>query len=198
MRLKILKLALSGIIALSAMGAQAALAGQLTTAPTTGISYPGTSVDRARGGPEVPFPLSLEIPFPWNEIEGTWEAHGPGVDALFSFEVRVDYMDRKILKVVHLDRNNNVVATGIGIAVDDKRIVRAAMKGQNGVYMLFIRAFKNPKSVPEKTATVLTLRAFDRIDSDDMHVIVEKVSDNPYGTCRETPPTTTLPWLWWK
>jgi len=134
-------------------------------------------------GPEVPFPLSLQIPFPWGTIEGVWEAKSSGLNALFSFEVQNDCDNRKILKVFHLDPlSGMVLAEGMGIAIDDKRIVRAAMSSASlGSYMLFIRAFKDPKAMHgPKIATVLTVRPFSGSESDDDHVIVRKISNVPY------------------
>jgi hypothetical protein len=132
-------------------------------------------------GPEVPFPLSSELPFPWGNIEGTWELHGKGIDALFSFEVQSDCAGRKVLRVLHLDPDNRaVIAEGTGIGVDDKKIVRAAMGGKYGNYMLFIGAFKNPKPAGPETVTVLTIRSFTGVGNTDLQAIVRKVSNEPH------------------
>jgi hypothetical protein len=133
--------------------------------------------------PDVPFPLALEMPFPWDSIEGVWEAHGNGVDALFSFEVLQNGpVDRKILKVVHIDPlSGQVVAEGGGVSFDNDKMVRAGMTGVSGTYMLFIRAFKNPKVTRgSNVATVLTVRAFTSSETEsDVHVIIRKISSQP-------------------
>jgi hypothetical protein len=130
------------------------------------------------GGPEVPFPLDAQLPFPWGTIAGTWEARGPGIDALFSFEVQADRNGRKILRVLHLEpATGKILAEGIGIGLDERNIVRAAMRGGCGAYMLYIGAFKNPKATQPKTVTVLTIRSFSGVEERDIQVIVRRVSN---------------------
>lgn len=133
--------------------------------------------------PDVPFPLSAMLPFPWGTIEGMWEAQADGVDAVFSFEIRGcdTGQSRKILKVVHLDpQSGQILAEGIGITVDDSRIVRAAMSGAQGNYMLMIGAYENNNaSLGPKKVTVLTIRPFDPVDEDLTQVVVRKFSNVP-------------------
>jgi hypothetical protein len=135
------------------------------------------------GGPEVPFPLSLEIPFPWNAIQGVWSARGDGIDAVFSFEVRNDSPDGKILKVTELDpKTGEVLAEGTGISIPDRKIVRAGMQGPKGIYMLFLRVYQNPNAASgsaSATATVLTLSSFANDKEQPIQVVISKISDKP-------------------
>jgi hypothetical protein len=145
-------------------------------------SMPTQAMAAEARNPDVPFPLALEMPFPWGAIEGIWEAQGNGVDALFSFEIlQSGPGDRKILKVVHLDPfTGQALAEGAGISFDSDKMVRAAMMGSAGTYMLFIRAFKTKSVRGTKVATVLTIRSFNSANTEeDVHVIVRKISDDP-------------------
>lgn len=165
MRLKTLalKLVAVAVLAISAIGQQAS-----------------ASVNAM--GPEVPFPLSTELPFPWGTIEGVWEAKGKGIDALFSFEVETYVEGIKFLKVIHLDSvTGEVMASGVGLSTGDDRIVRAAMKGIYGNYMLFIGAFEDANALPgANSVTGLTIRSFEMAGDMGLFVVVKKISNRPY------------------
>ncbi|MES2963045.1 MAG: hypothetical protein V4760_04080 [Bdellovibrionota bacterium] len=144
---------------------------------------PGSVLAR---GPEVPFPLSASLPFPWSKIEGMWEARVNGRATLFSFHVKTDYDGNDLLEVLQLDGSTGVVvADGLGLAVTDDNLVRAAMYGvfTGDSYMLFIGSYRNSKvsSGSKKTVTVLTLRAFGEMTGDsDQQIVVKKLSNVPY------------------
>lgn len=145
-----------------------------------GLSVPQVALAR---DPDVPFPLSAMLPFPWGTIEGMWETRDNGMNAIFSFEIRGcdTGQSRKILKVVHIDPySGQIIAEGIGITVDDTRIVRAAMSGAQGNYMLMIGAYENKDaSRGPKKVTVLTIRSFDPLSEDLTQVVVRKFSNIP-------------------
>jgi hypothetical protein len=135
-------------------------------------------------GPEVPFPLSASLPFPWNKIEGMWEGRFNGKAMLFSFKVKTDYDGNELLEVYQLDGASGVVvADGVGIGVTDDNLVRAAMYGvyTGDSYMLFIGSYRNPKSSSKKNLTVLTLRQFGEMTGDsDQQLVVKKLSSVPF------------------
>jgi hypothetical protein len=137
----------------------------------------------ALGGPEVPFPWTVKAPFPWGTIEGIWEATlDNGTQVFFSFEIQTDVGNRKILRVFELDQdNNNVLAQGTGVAAASKKLVSAAMTGQDGAYMLFIGAYRNPKTPKQDPVTVLTMRSFTSLQTPDIEVVATKVSNTPYA-----------------
>ena len=135
-------------------------------------------------GPEVPFPLDATIPFPWNKIEGVWQASTPQGKLYFSFDVETDYNGRQLLHVTQLQGETSfVVSEGVGVSVPNDNLVRAAMAGHLvGNYMLYIGAYKNPKPAlgMPKVVTVLTLRPFGAADAqNDIHYVVTKVSSHP-------------------
>lgn len=146
---------------------------------------PGSSARRGENGPEVPFPLSSSLPFPWAKIEGMYEGRINGRSMLFSFDVQVDYDGNSVLRVIQLDGATGVVlAEGVGIASSDDNLVRSAMYANytGGSYMLFIGSYKNTKT-SKKAVTVLTIRAFGELDGDsDVQIVVKKLSSLPYQT----------------
>jgi hypothetical protein len=143
---------------------------------------PGSTARRGNG-PEVPFPLSASLPFPWSKIEGMWEGKINGRTTLFSFDVQVDYDGSQVLKVTQLDGAiGEVVANGLGLSSSDDNLVRSAMYGSytRDSYMLFIGSYRNTK-ISKKPVTVLTLRPFGSLDGEtDIQVVVKKLSNVPY------------------
>jgi hypothetical protein len=139
-------------------------------------------------GPEVPFPMSTTLPFPWDKIEGIWNAKGQGIDLFFSFRVQTDRDGRQFLAVEQLDaKTGELVAQGVGLSVENDKLVRAAMSGSfGGAYMLFIGSYKDPKSLAPnripRSVTVLTVRSFSNmVGQDDQQFTVSKVSNLPYS-----------------
>ena len=99
--------------------------------------------------------------------------------------MNTDYDGNDILEVYQLDgATGQVVACGIGIAVSNDNLVRAAMYGSltGDSYMLFIGSYRNPKAAPssKKALTVLTLRQFGEMTGDsDQQLVVKKLSSVP-------------------
>jgi hypothetical protein len=141
------------------------------------------------GGPEVPFPLSITLPFPWGNIEGMWKVVADNVEILFSFNVQTDLNGHQYLRVLQIDSaSGKIIAEGVGIGVETDKLVRAAMTSKTAKpnYMLFIGSYKNSDQYvvggqAPKTVTVLTVRPFtDLMGDKDIQAIVTKVSYNPF------------------
>ncbi len=136
------------------------------------------------GGGEVPFPFGSEVPFPWRSIEGTYFASSDDYEAYFSLEV-VNESNEPALKIKHYEnREGRLFGEGGGFAQNDDRIVRAAMRGRNGLnYMVFLRSFGsiefNGRTIDH--AMVLTIRSFGpRVSgSREWHFLLRKVSPRP-------------------
>jgi|GEM_PF-2854660 len=175
MKLTFLVLALAMVCALSSP--------QQAKADTDAAPLPAVGHAHVFGGPEVPFPLSAQVDFPWATIEGVWQAKGKNFNTEFSFRIQSDGTNGRILGVTQINPDNQtVVAKGTGFSNDDARTVRAVMVGaQSGQsYWLIIRAFKNDKS--GKIETVLTVRSFDGSDGTneaEMHIVVRKLKSSP-------------------
>ena len=138
-----------------------------------------------KGGPEVPFPLSITLPFPWGAIEGTWRVITDKADLYFSFEIQTDTNNKQYLRVTQFDEEG-VVAQGIGISVESDKLVRAAMMSKltKANYMLFVGSYKNQGAHAmgtDKSLTVLTVRPFTSLSGgDDLQVVVQKISNSGY------------------
>lgn len=141
------------------------------------------------GGPEVPFPLSITLPFPWGNIEGMWKVVADDVEIFFSFSVQTDLDGHQFLRVLQIDsKTHEILATGVGIGVETDKLVRAAMTSKvQANYMLFIGSYKNTSQYvvggeAPKSVTVLTVRPFtDLMGAKDLQAIVTKVSNEPFA-----------------
>ena len=182
------KIALLSIVAITIAAGIAGAKGKLSRPALRPESLvaPGSQLRGGDGGPEVPFPLSASLPFPWNKIEGVWQGYLNGRSMMFSFEVKNDYQGNQILSVAQLDgASGAILSQGVGLSVSDDNLVRAAMYGtytKDG-YMLFIGAYRNNNLAPggKKSVTVLTLREFGEMTGDnDEQLVVKKLSSVPY------------------
>lgn len=159
--------------------------------PTLPPNLPPPGKFDPRGGPEVPFPMSITLPFPWGNIEGMWKVvTNDGTQILFSFSVETDKDGKQYLRVLQIDANTQaVLAEGVGIAIENDKLVRAAMQSKvsHSSYMLFVGSYKNQGQqalggIVSKAITVLTVRPFtDLMGGQDVQVVVQKVSNAPYA-----------------
>ncbi len=147
---------------------------------------PAPGKGNPKGGPEVPFPLSITLPFPWDAIEGIWKVVTDDHETLFSFSVQTDRDGKQYLHVLQMNATTGVVvAEGVGVGVEKDKLVRAAMTSKTNKvnYMLFIGSYKNTgahASALMKAITVLTVRPFTALMGDkDVQVMVEKISNSP-------------------
>ena len=134
-------------------------------------------------GGEVPFPFGNEAKFPWETIEGTYHAQSEDYEAYFSFQVEQGNNGQPFLKVLHYEnRYGTLFGEGGGFTQTDNRIVRAAMRGRNGLsYMVFVRSFNDVEINGNhiRKATVLTIRSFGDSERKDWHFLLKKVSSRP-------------------
>lgn len=163
-----------------------------------GIPMPGDKPN-PKGGPEVPFPLSTTLPFPWGFIEGVWRVEVANTQLLFSFTLENDNESHQYLRVIQIDHaSGDLLAEGVGLRIEGDKLVRVAMMSKvdnSGSYMLFIGSYKNDSkaSAPRvqdvaKSLTVLTVRSFaDLMGTKDVQVIVTKISNTPYPAQKYLP-----------
>lgn len=147
--------------------------------------------------PGVPFPMATILPFPWGNIEGIWRVEVQGAHLLFSFRVETDYQRKQYLRVIQIDHlTGQVLAEGVGISIENDRLVRAAMNAKGnaaGSYMLFVGSYKNDegKTLHGQTAriiTVLTVRSFsDLLGDKDVQVAITKLTNTPYQPQKSLP-----------
>lgn len=107
---------------------------------------------RPAGDRPTPFPWGTELPFPWNDIRGTWWAQQENFGSYFTFRVVSSHADGlNKLRVRQIDGETcKQIAVGVGIEGAD-RVVRVQMSGEDErVYRLSVRAFDaNRMTVPE-------------------------------------------------
>ena len=140
--------------------------------------------------PDPVIPLMESLPFPWDTIEGVWQAKIDGQYIRFSFEVRSAVNGRRFLHVVQVvnpstsapaqTNPSEVVAfQGDGWIDERTNAVRAGMLGERGTYMLFIGLYKNEKveGYP-RLVTMLTARSFQSL-TQEFSVMIEKIQPNP-------------------
>lgn len=155
---------------------------------------PAPGIPDGRSEPGVPFPMSTTLPFPWDKIEGIWNAKGNGVDLIFNFKVQTDRDGRQFLSVEQLDaKTGERVAQGVGLSVENDKLVRAGMSGSfGGAYMLFIGSYRDPNFVAAgrlpKSVTVLTVRSFSNMMGDeDEQFTVSKLANLPSSAEKPLP-----------
>ena len=138
-------------------------------------------------GPEVPFPLSALIPFPWASVEGVWKVAGDETCGFYRFHVQSDNYGQRVLSVVQLDPvSKQVIAEGAGFEDVNIKMVRAVMHGQQGTYMLIVRAFQTSSRSQHnpKTAMVVSIHPMDAAYSPsetspagEVHFILRRKTD---------------------
>ncbi len=108
-------------------------------------------------GHEVPFPKSALIPFPWEKIEGFWEATIDEMEGVFGFTI--DTSDaRRSLKVIYMNQaRTQVLAQGVGYLSEDQKVIRAVIKGQKFNYVLSVGAYTINRNGFFKTEMVTSL-----------------------------------------
>ena len=130
--------------------------------------------------PDPVIPLMEPLPFPWETIEGIWQARVNGKVMWFSLEVRSDDGGRRFLHVLQLEPStNSVVAEGNGFIDSKTGTVRAGMVGDGGSFMVFIGLYKNEKvSQYPRLVTMLTSRSLQSL-SEEFSVMIEKIVPYP-------------------
>src|SRR6185437_14921782 len=109
---------------------------------------------------DVPFPWGTAIPFPWENIEGIWQAKfGKYVD-YFSFRlVSQPGWQEPEVQVLEVESNlHTVLATGNGFASSNGKLVQALMNSKRGCYVLIVRAYQRQEGNAQSTYTVVTIR----------------------------------------
>lgn len=123
-----------------------------------------------------PWPWSIRMPFPWDNIEGTWTERNSRFT--FSFKVVHNTHGEKHILIKHLDPENGaILAQGIGIENSEKVVVAGMTSGDKGQYRLTVRALKNIYSWGTQEFTGVTIESFD--DELLFHFEIRKINDLP-------------------
>jgi hypothetical protein len=88
----------------------------------------------------VPWPFGLEQPFPWRGIQGLWQAEVDGWQRYFVLKTVGNSGTDRRLKVLEYDAVTcDLISQGTGF--EQNRIVTAGMVGDEGRFLIQIRAF---------------------------------------------------------
>ena len=134
----------------------------------------GTSSAIARG--VDPWPWSTRMPFPWENIQGTWTERNS--QFTFSFKVVNNTQGEKHILIKQLDPSTGaVVSQGIGFENSEKVVVAGMTSGDNGQFRMTVRALKNVYSWGTQEFTGVTIESF---DGDLLfHFEIRKINDLP-------------------
>lgn len=140
----------------------------------------------------LPWPWETACPFPWFEIEGAWTIDSPlsPEPPEDEFEIRITYVAPDGVRYFNINRYNRdgiKIAQGSGQAADYVKVIRAAMleydedgNNLNRGYWVFLRAHQESelKDCSSDLTTVMTIRPFSSVRSEDVHLVLSKVDGN--------------------
>jgi hypothetical protein len=105
----------------------------------------------AQADPVGPFPggkTAVGVGFPWNSMNGVWEASDSSTGTQFSFEVVRGPSGQNALHVVQFDPNTGaVLGEGVGLEVPGSNIVHIHLDTTNGVGLeITLRSYEDSDS----------------------------------------------------
>ncbi len=127
-------------------------------------------------GHEVPFPKSALIPFPWEKIEGIWQATVDKMEGYFAFSIDRSSTQRALKVIYWNEARTQVIAEGIGYLSEDAKVIRAVMKGPEFNYLLSVGAYSLKFSGISKTEMVTSLRPVRKTPATLSNFIIRRVN----------------------
>lgn len=107
-----------------------------------------------------PWPWAKPLPFPWDNIQGTWTESS----SLFTFSFQVvenSWGDRHI-KIRQVDaETGSILAQGVGYENSDGIVVAGMTGGQQKQYLLTIRLIQNVFCWDQRKVTGVTIESYD-------------------------------------
>lgn len=158
-------------------------------AVTSGTCIPTSRISIVRD-PGDAFPWGCELPFPWRQIQGTWQTDVDGVKTYFSFRTIKTSPEGNQLQIIQYDPTT-CVAISTGSGFEGIRVVSAFMTDNtsqnfNVTVHVFNRADVRTcdKARPEasETVTVITMSPLGSMDGINSYEL-EKISQDPKGFC---------------
>lgn len=129
-----------------------------------------------------PWPASVRLPFPWENIQGTWAERR--AQFAFSFKVIENTSGEKHIKIRQLDTTTGeVVAQGLGLENSEKVVVAGMTAGHSKQYRLTIRALRDFTSWGPYEFTGVTIESFD--GELLFHFEIRKIKDLPLTESKE-------------
>ena len=122
-------------------------------------------------GPEVPFPMSEQVPFPWISVEGVWSACDGDARSIYGFEIKASPEGQRSLLIQQVDiLTGAILAEGVGqLGINES--VSAVMRGERTApYVVVIRAYLDASALK----VVLTKRPLTKPDRGGKHYVLER------------------------
>ncbi len=122
-----------------------------------GVTCSPSSQTVIKGGSN-PWPWGREMVFPWNDIDGVWQASTGGCSSLFTFKVINEAGGVRSIVISQYDpKQCKEISSGKGIQVG--KIVHGALTGANGSFEFTIHSFRQDtlKAMNFRTVTESSL-----------------------------------------
>lgn len=131
------------------------------------------------------FPWGDRVPFPWQDMQGTWIAENDDYSVMFSFAVTRVEAGERLLNLVQLnpDRPSEVLAKGVGYEADN--IVRAVLRKdtKSPFFRVYVHAYTPKKDKHNANKEVIKILSISPLcatsDNEIMHFVLRKVSSKP-------------------
>jgi len=120
---------------------------------SNGVTCSAQGQSVLKGGTS-PWPWGREMVFPWNDIDGVWQATASGCSSLFTFKVVSDYGGSRYISISQYDpKQCREIARGVG--TETGKVVHAVLTGTNGSFELTIHAFRQDSLKPLNVRSAL-------------------------------------------
>jgi hypothetical protein len=107
-----------------------------------------------------PWPWAKPLPFPWDNIEGTWTESTSTYT--FSFHVIKNSWGQHHIKIKQVDaESGRRIAEGVGIEYGDGIVVAGMTGGQQREFLMTIRRFQNTFCWDQRKVTGITFETTD-------------------------------------
>lgn len=122
-------------------------------AGNNGVSCAPANQGVIKGGTS-PWPWGREMVFPWNDIDGVWQASTGGCSSLFTFKVVNEAGGVRYVSISQYDpKQCKEIARGMG--TETGKVVHAVLTGANGSFEMTIHAFRPASLKPMNLKSAL-------------------------------------------
>lgn len=106
-----------------------------------------------------PWPRASTMPFPWNNIQGTWTEKK--TEYTLSFQVIRNSSGERLIKINQLNsKTGESIAWGIGSENSDRVVVAAMTGGPRGQFILTVRSLQDVYCVTQHEFIGVTIESF--------------------------------------
>jgi hypothetical protein len=130
-------------------------------------------VSQAREPIDPPWPWEKELPFPWDNIEGTWGGVYDGETMVFSFKIIDSGTGHRQIRVKQINPENMTV-TARGLGVEYNNVLRATVVGDGHEYRMSVRLIENTYCLDNRQYTLITIESIGR-EKFVFHFTIQKI-----------------------